>query len=432
MVSAVVAAIAASLVLTHVNVVDVRHGSLESDRTVVVRGDRIAAIEASTNQKWPGAKVVDGRGKFLIPGLWDMEVHLSWCKESSLALLVVNGVTNVRDMGGSLAEIERWQAGIASRRVIGPSILQVGPMLNGKSFNRYQLAIQTPEQAGAVVRTLKIVGVDGLEIERRVPQDVYAALMTEAKREQLPVGGHVPLSITPEHASNLGQTTIDNIESLYYGTFAQGIEEKNLPEAIKTFLRSPKSDALFRTFARNHTAVSPVLGTLDWTLRQMSPGATSDPNDRYVAQSLEKEAAKELPPQEALDTLNSEYPLLRETVRKLHHDGVTLLAATDIAGARIPGFSLHRDLQQLVSAGIPPLAALQAATINASTVVRKSKDFGTIELGKVANMVLLDANPLIDIENTQRIRSVVLEGRFLGRDRLDALLRRAETLAHRE
>jgi cytosine/adenosine deaminase-related metal-dependent hydrolase len=246
---------APSIVITHVTVIDTHGGPPQTDMTVVVRGSRIERVEKSKLENWLLATVLDGRGKFLIPGLWDMEVHLSWTTESALPLLVANGITGVRDMGGDFREIEEWITKIASDLIIGPHILQVGPMLNGKSFNQYQLATGSAEETRAFVRTLKFLGVDGLEVERRISRDSYLALIDQAKHEALFVGGHVPLSMRPEEVSKAGQTTIENVESLYDGTFAEGIERKDVPDAIHRFLRSSDSDVLFRVFAKNHTAV---------------------------------------------------------------------------------------------------------------------------------------------------------------------------------
>lgn len=202
---------AQSFAITDVTVVDTRTGSLRPHQTVTVRDGLIASVETGSPPK--ELSVVDGRGQFLIPGLWDMVTHLSWSRESALPALVANGVTAVRDEGGDLAETAVWAEGIRSSRWIGPTIFQVGPMLNGKSFNRYQYALGSPEQARATVRLLKFEGVNGLEIERRVPNDVYASLIEEAKASGLPLGGKVPIGMTAVDVSNAGQSTIDNLET---------------------------------------------------------------------------------------------------------------------------------------------------------------------------------------------------------------------------
>jgi imidazolonepropionase-like amidohydrolase len=227
-------AAAQDVAITDVTVVDTRTGALAPHRTVVVHDGRIASVGA--NRPPAGAKVVRGTGKFLIPGLWDFVTHVSWTRASALPVLVANGITAVRDQGGDLAETAIWADGVRSGRIVGPTIFQVGPMLNGKSFNRYQYALGTPEQARGAVRLLKFQGVDGLEIERRVPRAVYVALMQEAKASALPVGGKVPMEVTPTEASNAGQTTIDNLETIYDGVFGAA-HEHDLIAGIDAFLK---------------------------------------------------------------------------------------------------------------------------------------------------------------------------------------------------
>jgi imidazolonepropionase-like amidohydrolase len=408
-----------SLAITHVTVVDPRDGSETPDETVFVRGQRIIAVEHLDSGLWPHATVLDGRGKFLIPGLWDMEVHVSWCGKTALPLLLANGVTAVRDMGGNFGEIEGWKSNIASGVLTGPKIFQVGPMLNGQSFNQYQLATGSPEQARAIVRTLKFLGVSGLEVERRVDKNSYEALLDEGKKDGLPLGGHVPISVSPQEASNDGQATIENIESLYYGTFAKDIQtDSALPAAIDRFLESGDSDRLFGLFAKNSTAVTPVLSALAVILEQPA----NEANNRYVAHSLLEQASKQPVPQTTLDGLRAEMPEYRKTVAKLQKDGVLILAGTDIAGARVPGFTLHRELEELVSAGLTPLEALRAATINPAIALHLEADYGSVETGKVADMVLLDADPLQNVQNTQRISVVIQNGHLYRRHELDGML----------
>jgi imidazolonepropionase-like amidohydrolase len=195
-------------------------------------------------------------------------------------------------------------------------------------------------------------------------------------------------------------------------------------------LASRDADTLFKTFATNHTAITPVLGTLEWMLHLSAPGSVTDPNSKYIAYSLKKTAVNIKA--EDLAMLKRELPELRSTVGKMHNDGVMLLAGTDIAGARLPGFSLHGELLEFVYAGLSPFEALQTATINPAIVLGVEKNYGTIESGKIANLVLLDADPLKDIANTQKIAGVVLKGKFINRLELKKMLGEAEQLAKRE
>ena len=323
-------AIPKRIIITHITIIDTKNSSVLSDRNVEINNGRIVSVSKGRNLKNRSIKTIDGTGKFLIPGLWDMEVHLSWCKESAIPLLIANGVTAVRDMGGDFGQIEVWRNKINSGQMIGPHILQVGPMLNGKSFNQYQLATIDSGQIRGIVRTLKFIGVDGLEIERRVSKDAFYVLMDEAKRQALPVGGHVQISVSPEEASIAGQRTIENIESLYYGTFANGLAEKDIPNAIDKFLASSVSDSLFKTFTKNHTAITPVLNTFRWSVNQMILGSDSDRHAIYVAQSLKAKTSGSKANAADLAILKEEISGLNKTVNKMYRDSVMLLAGTDI------------------------------------------------------------------------------------------------------
>ncbi len=416
-------AAAAELAITDVTVVDTRTGELAPHRTVVVHDGHITS--AGTGPAPRGATVLRGTGKFLIPGLWDFVTHLSWTRASALPVFVANGITAVRDQGGDLAETAVWAEGVKSGRLVGPTIFQVGPMLNGKSFNKYQFALDSPEQARGAVRLLKIEGVDGLEIERRVPRDVYVALMAEAKAAKLPVGGKVPMELTPIEASDAGQATIDNLETIYDGVFAAA-NEKDLIGGIDRFLAPGGGGALFATLARNRTAVTPSLYAVAYALKHNDPALPRDPNYRYVARS-QRVPIKPVPPAE-LALFCAMLPRLQATTLRLQKAGVTLLAGTDVAADRVPGFSVHEELDLLASAGLTPLQVLQAATLNPAKVMGKEVDYGSIEAGKVADLILLGGNPTRSAAALHRIDAVVLHGRLLDRPALDEQLHTAETL----
>jgi imidazolonepropionase-like amidohydrolase len=416
------------IAITHVAVIDTQGGPTRPDMTVLIRDGRIAAVEPA-DALMLNAVVVDGRGKFLIPGLWDAHVHLSWATASALPVLVANGITAVRDCGSDLTEIDGWRSQIAAGLRIGPQILRAGPILNGKSFNRYQLETGTPDQARGIVRTLKWLGVDFIKVHRRVPRDAYFAIMDEAKRQGLQVVGHIPMTVRPEEAADAGQF-IEHEETLFEGTFSESLTAAQLPEAIHGFLASGAADSLFARFVRDHTPVTSTLTAWRYLVAHPDTSWLSDPRMRYVARS-QKDAARRAAPMSADDQalLRRTAAAYADVLAALHRAGVTLLAGTDLAGPRIPGFTLHDELVTLVEAGLTPLQALRAATLTPSKVFNKEADFGSVTVGKRADLVLLDADPLADIHNTQRIAAVVLGGKLFRRRDLDALLRAAEEAA---
>lgn len=421
------------LVFTHVTVIDATGASPMPDMTLVITGDRITSVARGGQVTIPrGARVVNARGKYLIPGLWDMHVHLSWTTSSALPVLVANGVTSVRDLGGRLSELDEWRTKIAAGLLTGPRILRAGPILNGQKFNTYQMVSGNADETRGVVRALKEVGVDFLKTHRRMPRDSYFALIDEAKKQGLTLVGHIPMTVSPEEASDAGQATLEHTETLFEGTFAAALKGRKLPEAIRQF-RTEDAEKLFARFVKNHTVVDPTLIAYRSYVDAVDPSSPPDPRIRYVALSLKKEWAKLIKPASAEDLaeLKATFAELREVVRQMNRSGVTLVAGTDIAGPRVPGFGLHDELVLFVEAGLTPLQALQAATLTPARVLKKDKDLGSIETGKIADLVLLDGNPLDDIRNTQRIRAVIVNGKLLDRAALDRLLVEAERAAEK-
>ena len=361
-----------------------------------------------------------------------MHVHLSWATSSALPLFVATGVTGVRDLGSVLSEIDSFRSRIAAGLVEGPTIFRAGPMLDGQSFNQWQLVTTNPQQARGIVRALRQVAVDFIKLHRRVPRDDYFAIVDEAKAQRLAVVGHVPMTVTPEEASDAGQL-IEHTDTLFEGTLSGGLAQRQLPDAgvIRKF-RAGGADALFARFVKNGTPLTPTL--TPWrVIVDSTEGASPDPRLRYVARSLRETAAKAPPlPPQARSIIIENYAEYREVVRMMARAGVTLVAGTDTSTApAVPGYFLHDELMALVDAGVTPLQALQAATVNAARIMKKDDRWGTIAAGKQADLVLLDRNPLEDIRNTQRIAGVVLRGMLLRRADLDRLLESAEDLASR-
>ena len=417
------------LAITHVTVIDATGRAAIPDLTVVIEGDRIVTIGKSAEVPLPRrAQVVNGAGKFLIPGLWDAHVHLSWTTGSVLPVLIANGVTSVRDMGGRLSELDDWRTKIATGMLVGPRILRAGPILNGQKFNQYQMVSGNPDETRGVVRALKEAGVDFIKVHRRMPRDSYFAAIDEAKKQGLTLVGHIPMTVTPAEASDAGQATIEHTETLFEGTFAATLKGRTLFAAIRQF-RPDEANLLFARFAANHTVSDPTLIAYRGSIDFSDPSLPPNPNLRYVAASNKKTLEQYRLPAAELAQWKQTFAELCEVVRQMHTAGVTLIAGTDIAGPRIPGFSLHEELALLVQCGLTPMQALQAATSAPAGVLNKSKDLGTIEVGKLADMILLDANPLDDIHNTQRIRAVIVGGKLMNRFALDKLLALGETLA---
>jgi imidazolonepropionase-like amidohydrolase len=431
--SASVAAPVQPLRIADVTIVDVKTGALLEHRDVEIRDGRIAAVLPARSPPISRERIVEGRGKFLIPGLWDCHVHLSWTTDSALPLLVALGITDVRDMGSDFSQIEGWRARIAAGDVVGPRIMRVGPILNGKSFNRYQFVPGSSEGSRGAVRLLKWLGVDEIKVHRRMPRDWYYAVLDEAKKNGLKVVGHIPIEIPPAEASNAGQYMIEHTETLFEGTFAAGLSDTQLPGAIRSWLATDKPEALFATFVRNGTWVDPTLSGYLEVADQYDPKTPADRRYRYVARSERKIFSGQLKAHpfsaEQVKALHEHMNLLVDVTRRMHQAGVKLVTGTDAAGARLVGFSLQRELAVLVRAGLTPLETLQAATLNPAIAFGRTADLGSVEKGKLADLVLLDANPLYDIKNIQKVDAVIAAGRLYDRASINRLMRLSEQLA---
>jgi len=452
------------LAITHVTIVN-PEGPAQQDMTVVVSGGVIEWIGAASDRKRPAhqdAMEFDARGKFLIPGLWDMHTHVAgisadptWSKNVLLPLLVANGITGIRDMGGDLRALREWRREIASGALLGPQIMAAGPMLvpaprpgKAESTNPSVLGVGTPEEARAAVDQLQKQGADFIKVIQ-LSREAYFAVAKESKKDGITFVGHIPTGVTASEASAAGQKSIEHI---IYSSLALDCSSEDADlhrrlleaqakrdrsdaavydEADKTF--SPeKAAGLWATFNRNGTWVTPTLYSISIVARsaQQSP---DDPLLAYVPLALQKEWRPAGPPtqKELADAAwwQRQYENDRNLTGEMHRAGVRLLAGSDSLDRYVfPGSSLHYELRELVAAGLTPQEALQTATGNPAEFFGR-KDAGTIAAGRRADMVLLDADPSREIVNTQKISGVVLAGQFLQRKDLDALLEKSRAAA---
>jgi imidazolonepropionase-like amidohydrolase len=433
---------AAVLLITNVTVIDTRFGGLRGDLTVVVDGTRIARVENSELVKPPpGAQVVDGTGKFLIPGLWDMHIHTffgDWVpggREATLPLFIANGVTGVRDMGSDLEPILAAREDVAKGRLLGPRLIVSGPMLDGpKSQFPSSISITTPEDGRKAVAMLAGRGVDFIKIQSYVPRDAYFAIADECRQRGIVFAGHVPDKIRASEASNAGQKSFEHLIGIFEGSSTAEeafLEGKKGPARFLETYAPKKEAALAVLLAKNRTWQGP---TLFWERGQWlvdTVDVAKDPDARYAPPHWRDKSWPTFKAGILKDLATDPLPVRRKfvehelgIVKRLQLAAIPFLAGTDTpAGVDVvPGFSLHRELERFVAAGFTPFEALQTATLNPAVFLEKRGDFGTVEKGRIADLVLLDANPLKDIRNARKIRAVVANGRYFSREQLDRIL----------
>ena len=440
------------LVLNNVTVVDVRTGALQVEQTVILERHQIASVGPSKSAKYPrNAPSVNGRGLFLIPGLWDMHVHLvfgDWfpgAQDISLPLFVANGVTGVRDMGSELDIVQSWRNEIEAGRLIGPRIYTPGPMLDGPQ-PRFpsSAAIVTPEDAHRSVADLKRRGADFIKLQSLIPREAVFAIAEEAKKQEIAFEGHVPDAVRASEMSAAGMKSFEHLIGIFEGSspaeheFLKG--NKTEGRFLATYDRA-RAASLAAILAKNQTWQCP---TLVWerggNLIEVSD-FSKDTRVKYVPASWKtktwKRFTEEITQGYGADDLAIRKRFVEkelEVVGMLHKAGVSFLAGTDTpAGVQIfPGYSLHEELQRFVAAGFTPLEALQTATLNPARFFGMEDQTGTVEKGRFADLVLLSANPLEDIGNTQKIAGVIVNGRYYRRAELDNMLGDVETAAHRQ
>jgi len=442
-----------TVVITDVNVVDVRTGEVRPDQTLVIDRSRIVAVGSRKDTRYPrnAPTLINGKGFYLIPGLWDMHVHLvfgDWfphAQEISLPLFVANGITGVRDMGSELATVQTWRNEIEGHRLIGPRIMTAGPMLDGpKPRFPSSIAITTPEDGRRAVETLKHSGADFIKLQSLIPRDAVLAIADEAKKQEIPFAGHVPDSVRASEMSNAGMRSFEHMIGVFEGSSPLEDEFLRGNKTESRFLASydpERAAALAAVLAKNQTWQCP---TLVWERGGNLLDVTDFSNDQrakyipaYWKEQTWKSFTKEIEAGFADDSLETRKKFIDkelEAVQLLHKAGVPFLAGTDSPpGVYIfPGFSLHEELQRFVAAGFTPIEALQTATLNPARFFQIDDQFGTIEKGKVADLVFLDANPLDDIRNTQKVAAVILNGRYFSKADLQKILQHVEEAAKKE
>lgn len=443
-------ALAQPLALTNVTVIDVGGGASQRGMTVVIEGERIAALEQTVPEK---ARVVDATGKFLIPGLWDMHAHwgpgYGWMPAPYLPLFTANGVTGIRLMAGHPVYLQ-WRGQVAEGTLAGPRMVLAGAIVDGpKPFWRDSIATNIPEHGRRAVQRTQQDGYDFVKVYSSLSREVFFALADEAQKRRIPFAGHVPDRVRVEEASDAGQKSIEHLTGLLLAVSSQETELRREFAVAARLPATPERAALLRSLgvrllethdaARAAALFAKLKANGTWqvptfpVLRLLEPQDATDPRLKYMPAPMRAGWARRASEPRAAEEIAYQRNVFQrrlELVGEMHRAGVGILAGSDSQNPySFPGFSLHDDLEWLVKAGLSPLAALQAATRNPAVYLERLQDFGTVEKGKIADLVLLDADPLQDIRNTRRIAAVVWGGRFFSRADLDRMLADIERLA---
>ena len=406
------------LAIENVTVIDATGAPARPGMTVVVEGARIAAIAPAAAARVPGnARVIDGSGRYLIPGLWDMHVHLSSWGPDALATVVQYGVLTVRDLGSRLPEIDGWRAAIDRGERIGPRIYRAGSFLDGpKEMTPDRLSmtiiVHDAAEGRAAVRAQKRRGVDVIKTHNGLSRDAFFAIAGECRKEHMLLASHLPTRwVTADEASDAGVSSIEHIEMLTESLIWENVAPGGKPNGVMASLEKmtdARAMETFRRFVRNGTWYDPTLVAYRSFVQEATDLAPRKPEYQRAAANR-----------------TAIFHRFVELVGLMHRAGVPLLAGSDF-GPRPesvpypvvhPGTDLHDELLLFVQAGLTPMEALQAATSAPARFMGAADHAGTIGVGKDADLVLLDADPLENIANTRAIDAVILRGRVVERAR---------------
>ena len=457
------------LLIAGATIVDTHTGE-KNRMNIYIEGDQIKAIMSVgavtfSQENIPNnIRIIDATGKYLIPGLWDMHVHLTHkpdIQDRISELFIANGVTSVRDMGGELAKVTDFRMQANRLDMTAPRIWIAGPLIDGEPpiFDgspgiggpAMSLAVGTPEAAISIVDKLVEHGVDLIKIYEMLKPEVFAAVIKRAHYHGIPVDGHIPARVLIQDAIAEGLDGIQHLSGMKIGCahhaqkwkdqidsyldklsgIAKGYElighvHKTIYPRTQADLDEVRCSALIDEFVKQGIWHTPTLSLMAIRPLRYFDRADWQRPYRYLPEPIRTEMREKL----AVVMDAEQYPSLSErgewaikTVGELHKAGVKLLAGTDsVSGVSVAGFSLHDELEALVDAGLSPLAALQTATLHPAQFFSRADKFGVIEVDYYADLVLLDADPLVDIRHTRKINAVISKGRIYDRSVLDDLL----------
>ena len=423
-------AAADSFAITHTNVIPMDRETVLQDHTVLVEGRKIVALGPTDDTAIPdGAFIINGRGKYLIPGIAEMHAHVTSREavDHTLTLFIANGVTTARGMLGEPWHLE-LRDNIADGSVLGPRLYTSGPSFNGRS-------VSSPEQAARMVRDQKSAGYDFLKLHPGLTRAEYDALVETADELDIDFAGHVSADVGLERTLAAGQATIDHLDGYVramagytpgdtdnIGFFGAALSSEANPDVIDQLSKNTVQGHVWnvptQTLIENVAAPGDPQSMADWPEMKYMSAATVN---NWVSRKRRAVDDPDYDPDAAMRFID----LRRQQIKSLNDAGAGLLLGSDAPQVfNVPGFAAHRELAILVDAGLTPYEALKTGTLNPAVFFAAEDEFGTIRPGRDADLVLLSDNPLEDIRNTQNIEGVMVRGRWLSRSELDTMLAR--------
>ncbi|MBV9927215.1 MAG: amidohydrolase family protein [Acidobacteria bacterium] len=397
-----------ALVITNANLIDGTGRAPLRDAVVVIENGRITAVGPRASVKIPkGARLFDAQGRYVLPGLWEMHAHFEQVEWGPVYLAA--GVTTVRDVGNEFEFMTAVRDAIKAGRGLGPRILLAG-IVDGDSPSALGvIRANTPEEARAVVRRYHDAGFQQIKIYSSIKPDILKEIAAEAHRLGMTVTGHVPNGMNAIQAVEAGMDQINHIQYLTPVLLPKDYKPQS-GVVPKVDFDSPEAKEALRFFKAHDTVFDPTLVVFEWLLHpsdvpfsQFEPGAAKLPRELYAPINNTGVPPARAPYARELNDL------FLKITGELHRNGLRVVAGTDQV---VPGHSVRREIELYVQAGFTPLEAIQAATIVPARVMGMDKDLGTVEVGKVADIIIVEGNPLERIGNLRNTKFVVTEGKL--------------------
>lgn len=384
------------------------------DSVIVIEGDRIKTIGTRSEVKIPdGATIVDARGKYIVPGLWDMHAHF-YQVDFGPAYLAA-GITTARDVGNDFEFATALRDAARSGRGLGPGMLLAGYIDGKNPDHSFDIQVETPAEARAAVQHYKEAGFEQIKIRDNVKLDTLKVITAEAHRLGMTVTGHVPKGMDALQAVEAGMDQINHI-NFVAPVFESKGQKPNDESSSSLNLESPEARHALQVFKDKGTVIDPTLATMELVIRPKNVAIkTFEPGMERVAPELVEQLEKKGTPPEAAAQVREYTRLMLAIVGALHRAGIPIVAGTDVS---VPGHSLHRELELYVQAGFTPLEAIQAASLVPARAMKLENEVGTIEAGKRADVLIVEANPLDNISNIRKLKFVIAQGRLYDCARL--------------
>ncbi len=401
----------ATIAIVGATLIDGTGAAPVADSAVVIEDGRIKAVGPRSRVKIPkNANIVDAKGKFLLPGLWDMHAHFEQVEWGPIYLAA--GVTTVRDCGNEFEFITAVRDAIAQNRGLGPRLLLAGivdgtgPMALGVG------RVDTPEQARTWVDRYHAAGFQQMKIYSSVKLEEVKAVADEAHRLGMSVTGHVPNGLNAYQVIEVGQDQINHIQyivDIMHPPFPKDMSRPDRMKAVAGLnLDSPEAIKAVSFLKDHHTLVDPTMALFElFTATTAKPPASFEPGVEKIAPELAQQITDVEPPSERSEIADKVFAKEIEVVGALHRAGIPIVAGTDQS---VPGYSLHREIELYVQAGFTPMEAIQAATIVPARAMKVDKELGTVEKGKRGDLILINGDPLQDIHNTRNVEYVITNG----------------------